>query len=101
MNVGLNFNTEISNGKIGADGNIFWSDKFPWEIDNRLIEPSYSVVNASVYWSTADDKFTVRAFAKNLLDEDYNAFVVGQAGLNDQASPAPPRTYGVEFGFKF
>ncbi len=101
MNAGFRYSHAISNGLIGVDGNIAWTDKFPWEIDNRLWEDSYTVANASVYWAAPDDRYTVRVFAKNLFDEEYDSFVVGQAGLNDQYALAPPRTYGIEFGFKF
>ncbi len=101
LNAGARVQHAVGTGRIGADLNLYYSDKFPWEIDNRLWEKAYSVVNASVYWSGKDDHYTITAFAKNLLDETYDAFVVGQAGLNDQHSVAPPRTYGLEFGFKF
>jgi iron complex outermembrane recepter protein len=101
INAGINFDTPISVGRLGANANVFWTAKFFWEPDNRLIEPAYAVVNADVYWTDKSDRYTIKAYGKNLFDENYSSFSVAQAGLNDQHSAAPPRTYGLEFGFKF
>lgn len=48
----------------------------PW-----LVQPDYSVVNASVTWRSAQERYTVTAGVDNLTDEEYRTFGDFQPGF--------------------
>jgi iron complex outermembrane receptor protein len=65
---------------------------------NPLNEKQQSVdlVNATIQWNSADDKYSLRLWGKNLTDEEYWSFNNSTATVTKQV-PAPPRTYGITF----
>jgi iron complex outermembrane receptor protein len=65
---------------------------------NALNEKQQSVdlVNATIQWNSADDKYSVRLWGKNLTDEGYWSFNNSTATMTKQV-PAPPRTFGITF----
>ena len=65
---------------------------------------SWDVWNAQATWTSADNAWYVRAYGKNLADEDH---LVGQY-LTDATSgnftnvfAIEPRTYGIAVGYNF
>lgn len=91
---------------IGSDGSIDFNTTwlhnggFFWDSQNRVKESAYEVVNARLGYSGADRRWSIAAFARNLLNEKYYASMSPQTN-GDIAIPAAPRTYGIELGFKF
>ncbi|MDB6091711.1 MAG: hypothetical protein JWN85_4495 [Gammaproteobacteria bacterium] len=88
-------------GKIEPTVNISYDDGFFFYADNRLAQPSYWLLNTSLTWYSTDDKWSVRAWGKNLNNAVYYAGRSEQGGLGDAQRQAPPRTYGVTFRVKF
>lgn len=63
-------------------------------------QPSYTVFNASIGWTSLDEKLSVKLWGQNLADEEYvSAFQVGTTVM--KYTPAEPRTYGVQFGYRW
>jgi len=62
-------------------------------------QPTVNLLNASVSWVSNDGHWSARVWGKNLTGLQYISF-----GLEDsfatQDSPAPPRTFGITFGYK-
>jgi iron complex outermembrane receptor protein len=64
---------------------------------------SYSLVDASLTYSAADNRWSVGVFGRNIADSVYytggiqTAFLGGVIGANI----APPRTYGIRGSFSF
>ncbi|MFA5632765.1 MAG: TonB-dependent receptor, partial [Porticoccaceae bacterium] len=112
FNIGFVYSKPLEYGIVGASLDYSWKDKFFWEVDNRLYEPSVGVLNGTLSWETPDEAFGVTLWGKNLTDEKYANFQVAQAscgadcannpaGVGDHYSPAAPRTWGVDFNFRF
>lgn len=112
FNLGLLYSVPIEYGILGASLDYAWSDEFYWEIDNRLKEPSKGLLNGTVSWQTPDEAFGVTLWGKNIANEKFANFQVAQAscgaacsfnpaGIGDHYSPGAPRTWGVDFGFRF
>ncbi|WP_404479250.1 TonB-dependent receptor [Novosphingobium sp. BL-52-GroH] len=64
----------------------------------------YDLMNAFITYRTADEKWSVSGFVRNL--EDDHVAVGGSVGSGLQGAPiqmsyVPPRTYGVRVGYKF
>ena len=101
LSAGLDYTVPLGSGELGISGNYYHSDGFFWEPDNRLRQTPYDLVSAQLSYSFGDDnRYRVRVFGKNLLDQEYGSYV-NAGGLGDLAAPAPPRTYGVALDFRF
>jgi len=60
-----------------------------------------TLVNASVTYTGGDDRWFVRAFGKNLTDEEYRIGELPVSNLWVMSFYGEPRTYGLEAGVNF
>ena len=77
--------------------NYAWKDDFYTEATNAAVthQDAYGDLGAAASWSSADESLTLRAWGKNLSDEDRVASVtVDPTGITSEKYMAP-RTYGV------
>lgn len=69
---------------------------------DRISQPSRSLYNANIQYSSPDERFTLNLWGKNLSDE---LVYTGLAGINTSrlilATYMPPRTYGITAGYRF
>ena len=75
----------------------------PFNVD-RLSQSAYGLLNASLRFSTANDKWWAELYGRNLTDKlAYAGGFVGFAGVGapEVVSLVPPRTYGVRVGTRF
>ena len=86
--------------ELALNVSYYHNDGFFWEPDNHFAQPSYDLVGAGVTWTSPDQKYDVRVFGKNLLDEYYYNYV-SSGGLRAAFSPAMPRNFGIEVGVHF
>jgi iron complex outermembrane receptor protein len=63
-------------------------------------QATYSLVNASANWTPTNGPWGVRFWGKNLTDHHYWS-ESSLLSFASQYSPAPPRTFGVDFTFSF
>ncbi|WP_253201219.1 TonB-dependent receptor [Sphingomonas quercus] len=80
----------------------------PQDTLNRpaLNQPGYTIANARISYSAANDRYTLTVFANNLFDVDYRNHALPQAnpaqGINgDAVQWGDPRTYGVSLIARF
>jgi len=78
-----------------------YNDGYFFYADNRLTQPSYWLLNATMSWFSPDENLSVQVWGKNLNDALYYAGRSEQGGLGDAQRQAPPRTYGVTLRVKF
>jgi len=103
--VGAEYELPIGNaGYVTLRGEYFWTDEFyfrPFERDFDTQE-SYSLVNAFLTWMDQDRGYQVRAWGKNLADQDYLvAAWSSDVTLQMLGSYAPPRMYGIDVRARF
>ncbi|MFA5632005.1 MAG: TonB-dependent receptor [Porticoccaceae bacterium] len=99
FNIGLDYSIPVAEGTLGWNINYYYNDGYFFESDNRLSQPSYDVVNAVVSYSFGPgERYTLRAFAENLTDEEYYQHG-SQGAFGDVVTPQPPRTLGIGFDF--
>lgn len=70
------------------------------ERDNTFLR-ARTLLNASITFAQADDKYWLRLVGKNLTDKRYETASQVVGGLWTFTLYGPPRYYGVEAGFKF
>jgi len=81
------------------DANLFYIAAPGREFDAYL--DAKTLVNASVTYTDADDRYFVRAYGKNLADERYRIASQSVATLWTHTQFGAPRNFGVEVGVKF
>jgi len=91
---------ERANGVARLDythtGKTYWD----WANTEGSARSSFGLVNARV--AVESGSWSVALWARNLADEEYNTEVIPIiSGLVDALYRAPPRTYGVEFGYRW
>jgi iron complex outermembrane receptor protein len=113
-------------GTLSLSGSFIWRDVQYGALFTRPYNqaPSWDEVDARLTWTAASGRYKIIAFGKNLFNTigyDAGAYGTRLAGTNDQNpflgegtvnfvqapgvvktySVTPPRTYGVEFDYKF
>ncbi len=72
--------------------------------DGSIVSPmrkATNVVNASISWTEANDRYRVSVFGKNLTNEVYVLRTSTIAGVWNFISLNAPRTYGIELTYNF
>ncbi len=86
-------------GEVRLSANYSYNDGYYFEPDNRMKQPSYSLVNASVAYN-AYRNWGVELWGRNLTDKRHYIQKSGSA-LGDTAVRAAPRTYGINLSYSF
>lgn len=104
---GGNYDIPIgSAGKLNARAEVNWQDRvFFTEFNNAdATQAPYALINAGLRFTSADDKFTVDIWGRNLANKLVITNNIITAPLFNSVrvgSLAPPRTFGVTFGANF
>jgi iron complex outermembrane receptor protein len=94
------YRVPVGTGNLNFVVSYYYNSGFAWDPDNRLRQPSYDVVNASVDWSALNNSWGVRLWGRNLTDQHYCVFETATT-LLDSCAPASPRTYGITLSAHF
>lgn len=81
-------------GNFSASAIYSYNSGFYWAADNRIREPSYSLLNASLEWTASNGIVGVALWGRNLTKAKYNVVAI-TSNTGDVGSPGAPRTYGV------
>jgi iron complex outermembrane receptor protein len=100
VNIGPSLQFASDAGKLGVSVLYYHSSGFFWNADNRLRQPAYDIVNGTLSWTSISERYAANLWVKNLLGAKYYSYAEEQT-LGDNTSPAPPRTYGVIFSYRF
>jgi iron complex outermembrane receptor protein len=98
--VGAAYRVAAFRGELHFAGSYSYNSGFGWDPDNRLQQPSFDVLNASVEWNAPSGAWSIQLWGRNLTGAQYCVFSAARA-LVDSCAPAPPRTYGVDFKARY
>ncbi len=98
-NLNLNYTQPFSTGTFGATAGISYNSGYFPAPDNRLEQPSYTILNGELSWSTPDDRYKFALWGRNLTDETKLLYLA--AAQFDLAIYDEPRTYGVSVTANF
>jgi iron complex outermembrane receptor protein len=93
-----------NSGNISAKVDYAYQDDmfFDPDLNPITVAPSYSIWNARLAWTSADDTWEVAAWIKNIGDKDYNHHAFSQRGSRIAFGRfGPPRHYGVTLTYNF
>ncbi|MDB5579225.1 MAG: hypothetical protein JWR80_4401 [Bradyrhizobium sp.] len=100
-NFGPSYTFSTAIGSFTATANDGYKSSYFWDLDNRIKQKSFHLVNASVTWTANDHRFSVQVFAKNINNAYYATSGSEGTGGNDVYLPGAPRTYGATLRFHF
>ncbi|MFV0277832.1 MAG: TonB-dependent receptor [Parahaliea sp.] len=99
-NLGVQYETSLAQGTLRAGGNYYYTSKIYFDPANQFEQDAYGLLNATLSWSTADEKWTFSLFGTNLTDEEYVAQVLsGPPAILE--TWGQPRSYGASIGYEF
>ena len=96
---GMSYRIPTNSGDFTLDGFVQFVDDQYVGPSNLFKLPAYSTVNASVGWTSADERFGVKLWARNITNSYYFVQVL-ESTPGIFRAPAPPRTYGVTLSTK-
>jgi iron complex outermembrane receptor protein len=86
-------------GEMDLSAMYNYNDGYFFEPDNRLEQPAFSTVNASIAYRP-NRNWAVELWGRNLDNETYYVSKLSTS-ISDLAAPAAPRTYGVNLKYKY
>ena len=98
---------------LASGANLRWNVNFNYEDENTYyynevigsnfdtILEKRTILNANVTYRTADDRYYISLFGKNLTDDRYKTAAQAVGALWTFANYGPPRVWGIEGGFRF
>ena len=98
--VTASYDHDLPTGSMDASATVSYSDSYFWNVDNRLKQPAFTIVNARFSWLSPDRHWTVSVFGDNLTDERTMVYV-REAVVGDLVSWSKPRSFGVGVGVSF
>lgn len=93
----LRYNFDALGGNIAAQFDGVWYAKQFLEVTNGLssLQPAYNVSNASLTWTSENDRLSLQVFGRNVFDKAYRAYTLNLGILGTTSVYAKPATYGV------
>lgn len=99
-NIGAEYKILVGSGNVSLAANYYFNDGYYLEVDNRARQGSFDQLSASLGWTSANERLSLRVWGKNLTNSEvYTQFSTAPQGRG--ASYQPPRTYGITLGSKF
>ncbi|WP_343525427.1 TonB-dependent receptor [Sphingomonas sp.] len=87
--------------KLAFNATGVYSSRYFFEANNIAAQRAFGKLNASIAWTSPDDRYTVRVFGNNLTNK---AIVTYSSTLSDgtiNAAYEPPRIYGIAFNYRY
>jgi iron complex outermembrane receptor protein len=94
-----NYEIPTSAGTFAINGTLIHSSGFPWEVDNRVRQSSYNLVNTQMSWQLPNEHYRVRVWGRNIFDKNYLTWF--SSSISDSGVWGAPRTFGVAFDWDF
>lgn len=88
------YRVSVPGGSLDLVLTDYYNSGFAWDPDNRLRQPSYDVLNASIDWKAGKSGLALRLWGRNLTGSQYCAFETA-SNLLDSCAAARPRTFGI------
>jgi iron complex outermembrane receptor protein len=101
--LGLNWSVPMgARFQLRLAPSLSYNSGFFWDPDNRTRQPAYSILNMTATVATVDNRWALRAWASNLTNKRYYAYVAEQGDQTGNSSvPAAPVLFGAAIDFKF
>lgn len=99
-NLGGSLDVPTGIGTFTLAANYYYNDGFVATADERVIQGSYNLIDASITWRDRNQRTYVRLWGNNLTDEFFRT-QLSATNSGDNGTPGAPRTYGLTVGVEF
>jgi iron complex outermembrane receptor protein len=99
-NLTASYTVPTSSGDFEANGTLYYSSKVYFDVGDRIVQPAYATLNATLSWRPHDSGATFRLWGRNLTDHDV-IFSTIISGTSDAVAYLPPRSFGVEVSYAY
>lgn len=100
-NIGGTYSLPTTVGDFTLTASYSRQAKSFFDVDNRLFQPAYGLLNGQLGWTSGNGQFSVIGYVENLTNKKYTIAQYVQAGFPDRYVAGKPRMYGVELRGKF
>ncbi len=104
LNAAIRYEWPAMSGKLSAGIDAKWNDSQYLELVNAPVDlqTSYTVSNARFAYNSGSGAWDLAACVRNLTDQRYKVYKLDLSSIGfNQGVYAPPRTYGVEFAYRW
>jgi iron complex outermembrane receptor protein len=91
---------KTSMGEITPAVTYSYNSGFYWNPQNRTRSDAYSLVNATLTWTSPAQSWNVQLWGKNLTNTEYFSSAA-TSSVGDNYYPGAPRTYGASLGWRY
>lgn len=98
--VGASYVMPTTVGDISFNTLVNYHSGVHFDSQSLLVQPEYTLVDASISWLAPSRTWDVKLWGKNLGNEEYVSYLFANTPVM-YMNPAPPRTYGIQFGYHF
>lgn len=94
----IRYDFDMSSGRMSAQFDGKYDSSYYFTVLNAPVDyqPRRFVGNARVGYTTADDRYDLAFFVRNVFDKQYRVYNLDLSALGyNQNQIAPPRTWGV------
>jgi iron complex outermembrane receptor protein len=99
-NLGVDYTTALGAGTFGAGVNLSWSSRVYYDFLNNFSQPSYTLTNASIFWTPDSGAWKASLWVTNLANEKVLQ-TIRPGGFSTDGFYEQPRKVGVSFEVRF
>lgn len=101
-NLSATYTFEMSNGsKLALNGTGIYSSRYFFEANNIVSQSPFVKLNASISWSSPDDKYSARLFGTNLTNKAVGTYSSTLSDGTIDISYDPPRMFGIALDYRY
>jgi len=99
-NFGADYTTAMGEGTFGASANLSWSSRVYYDFLNIFSQPSYTLTNASIFWTPDSQAWKASLWVTNLTNEKvFQTIRLGS--FSTDGFYEQPRKIGASFEVRF
>jgi iron complex outermembrane receptor protein len=85
-------------GNFSLDGSVTYHSGTYFDVQGLNLQLPYALVNASVTWTAQNGRQDLKLWSQNLTNKEYAGGLLASNVLM-MYTPAPPRMFGIRFGY--
>ena len=99
-NFGADYTTAMGGGTFGAGANLSWSSRVYYDFLNIFSQPSYTLTNASIFWTPDSQAWKASLWVTNLTNEKVFQ-TIRPGAFSTDGFYEQPRKIGASFEVRF
>lgn len=98
---GATYKVDLGAGSLDLHGDVYYNDGYAFTVHRQFMQPSYTLVNASVTYHLPGDQLSLQAWGTNLTNAHRFAERALSVPFGAYQADDAPRMYGVTLTWKY